>query len=322
MKDVAIGLLCVSVSWALAGCGEPTNSSTSGSSSSSSSGGGQGGTGGSGGSGGSSPDGPPIINASQFNTVLGRPTDSSIGISVLATAAGDKAWIEYGTQLDETNMQIASPQQSSAVASMNGEPMVFDIGGLSKNTKYYYRVHYQPGGLGDTPDNLHTFRTQRAAGSTFHFGVQGDTHPERAGKMFHAELFTLTMEQVRDRQPDLYFTLGDDFSIEKIIQNFKDNNYGAGYAFHRAVEGVAPPSDYQMLAKPFSEQMIVDGKQAPQSNAAYLEMRQKYLGIMANATSLMLVNGNHEQAHLANLGGVFNNASIWAADARLKYYPL
>jgi len=334
MKHVAFGLLYVSVSLALAGCGEPTNNNTSNStsnsanSSGSSSGGGQGGQGGQGGTaggggaGGSLPDGPPIINASQFNTVLGRPTDTSIAISVLANAAGDKAFIEYGPELDETKMQIVSPQQSPAVASTSGEPIVLDIVGLSKNTKYYYRVHYQPGGQGDTLDNLHSFRTQRAAGSTFHFGVQGDTHPERAGKMFHAELFTLTMEQVRDHQPDLYFMLGDDFSIEKIIQNFKDNNYGAGHAFQRAVEGVAPYSDYQMLAKPFSQPMIVDGKQAPQSNAAYLEMRQKYLGIMANATSLMLVNGNHEQAHLANLGGIFNNASIWAADARLKYYPL
>lgn len=138
--------------------------------------------------------------------------------------------------------------------------------------------------------------------------------------MFHSELFTLTMQEVRKRQPDLYFTLGDDFSIEKVIQDFKEANYPLGYSFLRSVEGVAPYSKYQTLPKPFLQPMIVDGKSAPITNAAYLELRNRYFGLMANATSLMLVNGNHEQAHLANIGGIFNNASVWAADGRLKYY--
>lgn len=266
---------------------------------------------------------PVFSNPSKHNTVLGRPTDTSIAISVLADKAGDAAYVEVATQLDASKTGLVGATSSAPVTSAKGEPIVVELQGLAKDTLHYYRVHYLAGGQGDDPDNVHTFRTQRAKGATFHFGVQGDTHPERANnKMFHADLFTLTMQAVRDRQPDLYFLLGDDFSIEKIIQSFKDANYGAGYAFHRAVEGVASYATYQSLAKPFSEPMIVDGASAPQSNAAYLEMRQKYLGIMANATSLMLTSGNHEQAHLANLGGIFNNASIWAADARLKYYPL
>ncbi len=264
----------------------------------------------------------PLVNPSKYNTVLGRPTDTSIAVSVLA-APGDKVFVEYGTELDPGRTAILDAKKTNAVASSTGEPIVVDVGGLAKDTRYYYRVHYQAGGVGDDADSLHTFRTQRAKGRTFHFGVQGDTHPERAkNKMFHADLFTRTMEQVRDRQPDLYFMLGDDFSIEKIIENFKDANYGAGYAFHRNVEGIASYAQYQSLPKPFSMPMIVDGQSAPDGNAAYLSMRKLYLGLMANATSLMLTNGNHEQAHQANLGGIFNNASIWAADARLKYYPL
>lgn len=336
MKAIVSSVLFVSACMVVIGCSDSGSSSSNGSGGTGNAGqGGSAGAGGgsggasssssstSSGAGGGNPDSPPLINPSQFNTVLGRPTDSSVAMSVLAAAAGDKAFVEYGTETNADRTAIVNGQTSPAVASANGEPIVLDLAGLSKDTKYYYRVHYQPGGQGDTPDNLHSFRTQRAAGSTFHFGVQGDTHPERSNnKMFHKDLFTRTMEQVRDRQPDLYFMLGDDFSIEKIIQNFKEANYGVGYAFHRAVEGVAPYSEYQALSKPFSQPMLVDGVNAPQSNAAYLEMREKYLGLMANATSLMLVNGNHEQAHLANVGGIFNNASIWAADARLKYYPL
>ncbi len=267
-------------------------------------------------------DGPKVVNASKHNTVLGRPTDTSIAVSVLADAAGDAAWIEFSSKISGDLTALVAPQKTSPVTSAKGEPIVVDVTGLSKDTRYYYRVHYQRAGVDDV-DAVHSFHTARAAGSTFHFGVQGDTHPERDNdKMFHAELFTKTMEAVRDRQPDMYFMLGDDFSIEMIIQDFKDANYGASYSFKKSVEGAAPYSAYQSLKFPFSQPMIVDGVSAPQSNAAYLELRQKYLHVAANATPLMLVNGNHEQAHSSSLGGIFNNAAIWAADARLKYYPL
>jgi hypothetical protein len=265
----------------------------------------------------------PLVNPSLHNTILGRPTDSSIAVSVLADKAGDSVYVEYGTALDAAKTTIVSPKKSAVVTSTSGAPMVVELTGLTKDTRYVYRVHYQSGGAGDEADNVHTFRTQRAKGKAFHFGVQGDTHPERYNdKMFHADLFKRTMEQVRDRQPDLYFTLGDDFSIEKIIENFKNANYPAGHPFQRAVEGVLPYDQYQALTKPFTNAMVVDGANAPQGYAAYQSMRKDYFGIMGAATSLLLTNGNHEQAHLANLGGIFNNASIWAAEGRLKYYPL
>jgi hypothetical protein len=264
-----------------------------------------------------------VVNPSIHNTVLGRPTDRSIAVSVLAQAAGDAVWVEYGTQVNAAGTELQGAQKTAAVTSTVGEPMVVDVEGLAADTRYFYRVHYQAGSVGDAPDNLHTFRTERAAGRSFHFGVQGDTHPERYdNKMFHADLFTLTMQAARDRQPDLYFMLGDDFSAEEIIQSFKDDNYGAGYLFTAAAEGSAPYSEYAALPHPFSQPMIVDGVNAPRHDAAYRELRERYLGLLANATSLFLVNGNHEQAHSASLGGIFNNAAIWAADGRLKYYPL
>jgi hypothetical protein len=307
-------------------CSDDTTSITTGSGGSTAASG-SGGTGGAtsaggGGAGGRSED-IVLTNPSLHNTVLGRPTDSSIAVSVLADATGDAVAIEYGTTLSDDHLAIVNGTTTPTVTSSNGEPMVVDLVGLAKDTKYFYRVHYKPGGQGDEPDALHSFRTQRAKGKSFRFGVQGDTHPERSkNKMFHAELMKLTMEQVRDRQPDLYFTLGDDFSIEKIIETFKAQNYPTGHTFTHAVEGVAPFTEYQKLTKPFSQAMIVDGVNAPQSNAAYRELREDYFGIMANATALMLTNGNHEQAHLVSIGGIFNNAAVWAADARLKYYPL
>lgn len=272
--------------------------------------------------GGGGPD-TPFVRPAVHNAVLGRPTDTSIAVSVLASGPGDRAWVEYGTARDASGEALVAPAVSATVTSSGGEPLVVELSGLSPGTRYYYRLHVAPGGAGDVPDNLHTFHTARAKGATFHFGVQGDTHPERyQDKMFHPELFTRTVEQVRERQPDLYFMLGDDFSSEKIIQDFKAANFGAGYKFTRAVEGSAPPSAYAALSAPFQRAMLVDGVGAPKGYAAYRELREKYLGLMAHSTPLMLVNGNHEQAHAANLGGLFNNASVWAAEGRLKYYPL
>ena len=94
----------------------------------------------------------PLLNDSVYNTILGRPTDSSIAISVLAAQAGDKVFIGYSTQLDAAQSSLLSAQLSAPVASKSGEPMVVDLTGLSKDTKYYYRVHYQVGGSGDALD--------------------------------------------------------------------------------------------------------------------------------------------------------------------------
>lgn len=274
---------------------------------------------------GPAPSPSPVIYPSVHNTLLGRPTATSIALSVLMAQPGDALYVAFSTQLSSDGLSLAGVVRTSAtVSSPEGQPVVLDLDGLSADTRYYYQVWYRSSGEAFVPDMVHSFVTQRAPGKTFRFGVQGDTHPERYNnKMFHSELMTLTMQEVRDRQPDFYFMLGDDFSIEKIIQNFKETNFPSDTLFEHADEGSWSYERYLTdIPFPFLQDMIVDGAGAPTGNAAYRELREKYLGIMGNATALFLVNGNHEQAHAANIGGIFNNASIWAADARLKYYPL
>ena len=63
----------------------------------------------------------------------------------------------------------------------------------------------------------YSFSTQRAAGNSFTFAVQGDSHPERDQKMYDGVLYERTMDLVKAEHPDLYFMLGDDFSIEREI---------------------------------------------------------------------------------------------------------
>ncbi|MEI7643973.1 MAG: hypothetical protein WCJ55_06805, partial [Chloroflexales bacterium] len=50
----------------------------------------------------------------------------------------------------------------------------------------------------------------------------------------------------------------------------------------------------------------------------YINQRQ-WLGLVG--APVFLVNGNHEQAALANLDGTSNNVAVWAQTARNAYYP-
>jgi len=130
-----------------------------------------------------------------LSVIVGRPTDHSVTVSVLSPT-NMEARVEYGTE------------KTPVRAIKAGVPTEFEITGLKPNTRYSYRVGSQEG----------AFQTQRAPGSTFIFGVQGDSHPEHPGKMFDAGLYAQTLRNVAKDQPDFYVMLGDDFSIERLIE--------------------------------------------------------------------------------------------------------
>ena len=59
------------------------------------------------------------------------------------------------------------------------------------------------------------FHTQRPAGSTFCFALQGDSHPERA-QMHDPALYARTLLQAAGDRPDFYLCMGDDFSVDTL----------------------------------------------------------------------------------------------------------
>jgi PKD repeat protein len=224
-----------------------------------------------------------VVNAPapQLNIVLGRPTNTSVAASVLLEAGTD-AYLEYGTA-PGTYASASRVATSSA-----GEPVTLTVDGLRPNTRYYYRARYRLRGEADYRTNPeHSFQTPRAAGATFSFGVQGDSHPEREGKMFSPDLYALNMRNVAGGQPDFYIGLGDDFSLDKLI----DRNV-------------------------LTEQNV---------NAVYLNQRD-FFGIVGHSTPVFLVNGNHEQAAGYLLTGryqtPYSQAPIYAGRARVTYFPL
>ena len=270
--------------------------------------------------------------AASYNVVLGRPTESSITLSILGNSNdwGGSAYVQYGTTSGGFYPNTSATATSPVTAYPTGstQPVIeVNLSGLAANTKYYYRVNYKAASASVyTAGNEYSFTTQRAPGSTFSFGVQGDSHPERYNdKMFHYELYKLTMAEIAKRQPDLYFMLGDDFSSEKMIDNFEAASYPGVTAFPLSVYGpggtLSSFAQYSVVTSPFVQVTTGEGDSKATGSGAYLEQRQKYLGLMAHSTSLFTVNGNHEQAFYVNLGGIFNNDAVFAASARNKFYP-
>ncbi len=209
--------------------------------------------------------------------ILGRPTGHSITVSVLSPDDLD-IYFEYGVKSGSYT------GKTSAAKVKAGMPLEVLLDGLQPNTRYYYRLCSRPPATGTySAGPEYSFETQRAPGSTFTFGVQGDSHPERPNKMFNPELYVRTMRNVEQDRPDFYITLGDDFSVDPLYN--RDN--------------LNPVSVAQL----------------------YINQR-RFLGLMANSTALFLVNGNHEQAAAIHLNGTPDNPAIYAGKARNLYYPL
>lgn len=216
----------------------------------------------------------PIPNG---NCVLGTPTDHSITASIVLEK-GTEVYIEYsrkaGEYKDKTKHYVAGAEA----------PMEILVDQLEENSQYFYRVQYKlPNAADFTASQESWFSTQKKTGTSFSFGVQGDSHPEREGKMFHPLLYKQTMEHVAAARPDFYFMMGDDFNIDRFLSNPGLNK--------SAISGT-----YQL--------------------------QRKYLGNMGTNPPLFLVNGNHEQSARYLLDGTDTNVAVIAGNARKKYFPL
>lgn len=209
--------------------------------------------------------------------VLGRPTNKSIAANLLAPSA-QSVYLEFGTQPG-----VYSGQSEVLTLAAN-VPQAVTVTGLAGNTRHYYRIRFR-GPVATVYDASpeYSFMTQRAPGSSFVFGVQGDSHPERANTQFNSAFYIRTMNTVAADNPDFYLTSGDDFSVDTINQ--------------------ANPS---AVTQPLV--------------AERYNIQRPYLGILGKTAPIFLVNGNHEQAARYLLNGTPNNVAVWAQNARNLYY--
>ena len=171
---------------------------------------------------------PQHVSALTFtgSELLGRPTDSSITVNVLADEALE-LYLQYGTVSGNLT------QQTTAVFSTANVPIELDITGLQPNTRYYYRLMYrQLGGGSFMAREENTFHTQRAPGSTFTFTIQADAHVGQPvlgdQEMYFQTLFNQTLDQ-----PDFMIDLGDALRV-----GLTEGSIVSGYLLHRQALGL------------------------------------------------------------------------------------
>ena len=147
---------------------------------------------------------PPQAQALTFtgSELLGRPTDSSILVNILADEPLEM-YLAYGPVSGNLT------QQTSSIFSMANVPAELEITGLQPNTRYYYRLMYRElssGSFISRPEG--TFHTQRASGETFVFNIQADSHLGQPVLGDQTMYFQTLANQTLD-QPDFLIDLGD-----------------------------------------------------------------------------------------------------------------
>jgi hypothetical protein len=144
-----------------------------------------------------------------LSLVLGRPTDRSVTAAALAREATE-AYLEYGPAAG------AYTQRTELLNLAAGQPLEVALANLKADTEYFYRLQYRRPGQGDFTARAECrCHTQRAPGSEFCFGVQGDSHPERP-QMNDPALYARTLLTAGAAKPDFYVCLGDDFSVDTL----------------------------------------------------------------------------------------------------------
>jgi len=207
--------------------------------------------------------------------ILGRPAADFMAVNLLASAATE-VYVAYGKTSGATG------GQTDVFSLLPGQPLEIELSGLAADTQYYYRVcHKGPGEQDFSALAEAAFHTQRFSGSTFNFGIQGDSHPERTKSMFNPDLYRITMDNVKAHHPDFYFLLGDDFSVDPMINN---------------------------------------NQLSPQAVNGLYSNQRTYLSVVGSSSPIFLVNGNHDQAARYLLDGTANNAAVYVGQARTRYF--
>lgn len=169
-----------------------------------------------------------------LSLVLGRASDRSVTVSALAREPME-GYFEYGA----TSGSYES--KTGIIALTAGKPVETIFNQLQPDTEYFYRLHYRP--AGETAFRARPecrFHTQRSAGSTFMFAIQGDSHPERP-QMSDPDLYARTLLNAASAKPDFYICMGDDFSVAP-VQTVDWNSISERYTLQRPFLGLVAQS--------------------------------------------------------------------------------
>jgi hypothetical protein len=139
--------------------------------------------------------------------LLGRPTDTSITVKVVPDE-NIELFYDYGTTSG------SYPSHTATTSATSGQPHETVISGLTPNTQYYYRMQYRTSGDPWIQRPEHSFRTQRAQGSTFTFTITSDSHVNIL--LGNASTWTNTLNDVAADHPDFSIDLGDTVAMRSV----------------------------------------------------------------------------------------------------------
>jgi hypothetical protein len=140
------------------------------------------------------------VPAHAFDVILGRPTGTSITVSVLCYSDAE-ACIRYGIQPGK--LALKTP----ARLFKKGEPATIELSGLKPDTCYYYQLEWAQTKSGEA-----SFHTARPPGGTFTFTVTADSHLDDRTV---PALYQQTLTNALADKPDFHIDLGDTFMTEK-----------------------------------------------------------------------------------------------------------
>lgn len=146
------------------------------------------------------------VPAEPFTLILGRPTRSSVAVSVL-TATDTEGFIRYGAASDPCT------NRTETVGFKAGEPRVVTLDGLGADIGYRYVFCLRPASSPVFQTSAaHTFRTQRPPGAAFTFTVTADSHLD---ENTDPALYATTLRGALADCPDFHIDLGDTFMTGK-----------------------------------------------------------------------------------------------------------
>jgi hypothetical protein len=169
-----------------------------------------------------------------LSLVLGRAGDRSVTANLFAKDRLE-AFIEYGTEAGKYTLK------TPATTLAAGQPVEVAISDLRPGARYYYRLNFRKAGEAEFKARAECqFHTQRKPGDAFVFCVQGDSHPERPF-MSEPNLYARTLQHAASCRPDLYFCMGDDFSVAR-VRTINAENLTVPYLLQRPFLGLVAKS--------------------------------------------------------------------------------
>lgn len=146
---------------------------------------------------------PPFTGTTSFDIVLGRPSDSSVVLSLLSYEKDMSVAVVYGTSKTSQSLK------TNAVKLQVGAPKELALAELQKATRYYYSVRDV---ATQAVISQGTFATQPDVRTTFSFTVTADSHLDQNTDL---ALYQRALSNALADAPDFHIDLGDTFMTEK-----------------------------------------------------------------------------------------------------------